>query len=82
MPTPFQDILRDREYTGRPLVLSQQWPPPEGTAFVEVEAKDTIGAATVQRARPSMENGQVSACLRSVSIENAHTEIDRKKVLT
>ena len=62
MSTPFQDFLRDKEYTGPPLAMSRQWPPPEGTDFVEAEETDEIGVVTVQRGRLLIPDDQVRAC--------------------
>lgn len=59
MSTPFQDFLREKEYTGPPLVVSQQWPPPEGTDFVEVGREDERGVATVHRGRLFLQDDQV-----------------------
>lgn len=51
--------MREKEYTGPPLVVSQQWPPLEGTDFVEVGSEDERGVATVQRGRLFLQDGQV-----------------------
>ena len=59
MATPFQDFLREREYTGPPLVVSREWPPTDGTDFIEVANEDS-GAATVHRGCLVIPSDQVS----------------------
>lgn len=76
MATPFQDFLRDREYTGRPLVVSNQFPPPEGTDFVEVvEAKKEPGMGTVHRGRLLMQNDQVRTPVFSTRFVRTRTYV-------
>lgn len=72
MSTPFQDLLREKEHTGPPLVVSREWPPPEGTDFVEVEAGEKeIGVATVHHGRLLVLNDEVSRALFATRFSNS-----------